>query len=516
MRSAQFLALAMAVATSEAVSQGFNYGALKVDGSLKTQSDFETEFATAKNLVGTDNAFTSARLYTMIQGGTTNGPIEAIPAAIKEKTTLLLGLWASGGGMSNEIAALKNAISTYGDAFTDLVVGISVGSEDLYRNSIIGAKSNAGPGVEPTALADYIHQVRSAISGTSLSGAPIGHVDTWNSWTNGSNSAVIEAVDWLGFDGYPYYENTDPNSIDDAKALFNKGVENTKAVAAGKEVWITETGWPTTGATENQAVANVANAKQYWDEVACPLLGVTNTWWYILEDAGTTAPSFGVTGSSTDTTPLYDLSCKASTSSSSAASSSSTSGAGFAEKSGVVSGGSASPTGSASGSDASGSSSGSGSSSSGSGSSSSGSGSGSSSSGSGSSGSGSGSGSSSSGSGSGSGVSGSSSSAGASSASVTPGVRPSTKPKSKSASASASASPSGFASSTASGSSATATGGSKGSGSSASGSGSGSGSGSSSSDSASASPTIPSSSATRVAGSAAGALVVALALAFTF
>ncbi|CAI7598105.1 unnamed protein product [Penicillium viridicatum] len=509
MRSAQFLALAMAVATSEAVSQGFNYGALKVDGSLKTQSDFETEFATAKNLVGTDNAFTSARLYTMIQGGTTNGPIEAIPAAIKEKTTLLLGLWASGGGMSNEIAALKTAISTYGDAFTDLVVGISVGSEDLYRNSVIGAKSNAGPGV------------RSAISGTSLSGAPIGHVDTWNSWTNGSNSAVIEAVDWLGFDGYPYYENTDPNSIDDAKALFNKGVDNTKAVAAGKEVWITETGWPTTGATENQAVANVANAKQYWDEVACPLLGVTNTWWYILEDAGTTAPSFGVTGSSTDTTPLYDLSCKASTSSSSAASSSSTSGAGFAEKSGVVSGGSASPTGSASGSDASGSSSGSGSSSSGSGSSSSGSGSGSgsSSSGSGSSGSGSGSGSGSSssgsGSGSGSGVSGSSS-AGASSASVTPGVRPSTKPKSKSASASASASPSGFASSTASGSSATATGGSKGSGSSASGSGSGSGSGSSSSDSASASPTIPSSSATRVAGSAAGALVVALALAFTF
>lgn len=496
MRSAQFLALAMAVATSEAVSQGFNYGALKVDGSLKTQSDFETEFATAKNLVGTDNAFTSARLYTMIQGGTTNGPIEAIPAAIKEKTTLLLGLWASGGDMSNEIAALTTAISTYGDAFTDLVVGISVGSEDLYRNSVTGVKANAGLGVEPTELVDYINQVRSAISGTSLSGAPIGHVDTWNSWTNGSNSAVIEAVDWLGFDGYPYYENTDPNSIDDAKALFNKGVANTKAVAAGKEVWITETGWPTTGATENQAVANVANAKQYWDEVACPLLGVTNTWWYILEDAGTTAPSFGVTGSSTDTTPLYDLSCKASTSSSSAASSSSTSGAGFAEKSGVASGASASATGSASGSDASGTSSSSGSSSSGSGS-------GSSSSGSGSSGSGV--------SGSGSGASGSSS-AGASSPSVTPGVRPSTKPKSKSASASASAS--GFASSTASGSSATATAGSKGSGSSAS--GSGSGSGSSSSDSASASPTLSSSSATRVAGSAAGALVVALALAFTF
>ncbi|OQE12950.1 hypothetical protein PENFLA_c058G00021 [Penicillium flavigenum] len=514
MRSAQFLALAMAVATSDAISQGFNYGALKVDGSLKTQADFETEFATAKNLVGTDNALTSARLYTMIQGGTTNGPIEAIPAAIKEKTTLLLGLWASGGDMSNEIAALTSAINTYGEDFTNLVVGISVGSEDLYRVSETGVKANAGLGVGPTELVDYINQVRSAISGTSLNGAPIGHVDTWNSWTNGSNSAVIEAVDWLGFDGYPYYENTDPNSIDDAKALFNKGVEKTKAVAGGKEVWITETGWPVTGPTENLAVANIANAKQYWDEVACPLLGNTNTWWYILEDAGTTAPSFGVTGSSTDTTPLYDLSCKASTSSSSAAASSSTSGVGLAEKSGFVSSAtSASPTGSA-GSDASGSGSGvvsgsgSGVSGSGSDASSSGSGSGSNSgSGSGSN-SGSGSGSNSA-SGSGSGSGSASSPAGSSSvrptsAAVTSGVRPSTKPKSKSASASASAS--GAVSSSASGSSATATGGSN----------SGSGSGSSSSDSASASPSLSVSSATRVAGSAAGALVAALALAFTF
>ncbi|KAJ6011995.1 hypothetical protein N7522_002350 [Penicillium canescens] len=323
MRSVQFLALAMAVATSEAVSQGFNYGALKADGTVKTQSDFETEFNTAKNLVGTDNAFTSARLYTMIQGGTTNGPIEAIPAAIKEKVTLLLGLWASGGGMANEIAALKSAIDTYGEDFTKLVVGISVGSEDLYRNSQTGVEANAGVGIEPSELVDYINQVRSAISGTTLSGASIGHVDTWNSWSNSSNSAVIEAVDWLGFDGYPFYENTKANSIDDAKSLFDTGVAKTKAVAGDKEVWITETGWPVTGDSQNLAVASAANAKQYWDEVACPLFGNTNIWWYILNEEGA-SPSFGVSSSGDNTTPLYDLTCKASSSSSSAAASSNT------------------------------------------------------------------------------------------------------------------------------------------------------------------------------------------------
>jgi glucan endo-1,3-beta-D-glucosidase len=479
MRSAQFLALAMAVATSEAISQGFNYGANKGDGSVKTQSDFETEFTTAKNLVGTDHGFTSARLYTMIQGGTTNGPIEAIPAAIKEKTTLLLGLWASGGGMTNEIAALKSAIDTYGEEFTKLVVGISVGSEDLYRNSQIGAGSNAGPGLEASELVDYINQVRSAISGTTLSGAPIGHVDTWNAWTNSSNTAAIEAVDWLGFDGYPYYENTEPNSINDAKGLFQKGVTNLKAAAGDKEVWITETGWPVSGATENEAVASTANAKQFWDEVACPLFGNTNTWWYILDDAGAN-PSFGVTDSETNTTPLFDLSCKAA--SSSAVFASGTPTATLAEKSGFVSSAAATAT---SGSDASGSGSGSGSEST------SGSGSGSSS-----------------GSGSGAGASGSSSA-------VPSGGRPSTTPKAKSSSASASASATGAASSSgSSGSGSSGSGSSSGSGTSASGSDSGSGSSSSSSTSASASPSF--NAAGRVTGSAFGALIGALALAFTF
>jgi glucan endo-1,3-beta-D-glucosidase len=479
MRSAQFLALAMAVATSEAISQGFNYGATKGDGTIKTQADFETEFTTAKNLVGTDNAFTSARLYTMIQGGTTNGPIEAIPAAIKEKTTLLLGLWASGGTMTNEIAALTSAIETYGEEFTKLVVGISVGSEDLYRNSEIGAGSSAGPGLEASELVDYITQVRSAISGTTLSGAPIGHVDTWNAWTNSSNTAAIEAVDWLGFDGYPYYENTEPNSINDAKGLFQKGVTNLKAAAGDKEVWITETGWPVSGATENEAVASTANAKQFWDEVACPLFGNTNTWWYILDDAGAN-PSFGVTDSETNTTPLFDLSCKAA--SSSAVFASGTPTATLAEKSGFVSSAAATAT---SGSDASGSGSGSGSEST------SGSGSGSSS-----------------GSGSGAGASGSSSA-------VPSGGRPSTTPKAKSSSASASASATGAASSSgSSGSGSSGSGSSSGSGTSASGSDSGSGSSSSSSTSASASPSF--NAAGRVTGSAFGALIGALALAFTF
>jgi len=204
MHFSTLFAAAAAVATTQAQYIGFNYGSTFTDGSAKAQSDFEAEFNRAKSLQGTNGEFTSARLYTMIQGGTTDTPISAIPAAIDTQTTLLLGLWASAGqaDFTNEVTALTSAITQYGSAFTSLIAGISVGSEDLYRVSPTGIENDSGAGAEPADLVSYISQVRTAIAGTSASGASIGHVDTWTSWVNGTNDAVINAVDWLGMDAY--------------------------------------------------------------------------------------------------------------------------------------------------------------------------------------------------------------------------------------------------------------------------------------------------------------------------
>jgi glucan endo-1,3-beta-D-glucosidase len=228
-------------------------------------------------------------------------------------------MWASGGQtqVNNEISALTAAIKKYGTSFTDLVVGLSVGSEDLYRISPTGIENHSGVGANPADIVEYIGQVKTALAGTSLSDVLIGHVDTWNSWTNGSNNAVIEAIDWLGVDEYPYFQNTESNSIDDAYSLFWAAYNATSGAAGGKPVWITETGWPVSGKTENLAIASLANAKTFWDQVGCAsAFGKVNTWWYVLQDAAPTTPnpSFGLLGSSTSdstlsTSPLYDLSC---------------------------------------------------------------------------------------------------------------------------------------------------------------------------------------------------------------
>jgi len=316
MRFAPILALAGQAVTTLAAVQGFNYGATFSDGTIKTQANYEAEFKSAQNLVG--HSFTSARLYTMIQGDT-DGVIEAIPAAISTGTTLLLGLWASAGQdtVTSEIQHLVDAVNQYGTAFTDLVVGISVGSEDVYRTTDLGIASNVGPGALPSTLIDYISQTRSAIAGTALDGKPVGHVDTYNTWTNTTYTAgLVSAVDFIGVDSYPYYENTKDNSIENAQSIFWEDFNQVVAVDQGKPVWVTETGWPVTGATENQAVASVANAEAYYQAVGCDLWNTAiNTWWFTLQDDQPVAPAvvFGVVGPGLPppTTPRYDLSCSA-------------------------------------------------------------------------------------------------------------------------------------------------------------------------------------------------------------
>ncbi|KIW72230.1 hypothetical protein PV04_00440 [Phialophora macrospora] len=303
MRTSQILALVAAFPSTLAAYKGFNYGSTGND-----QAAFEGQFNSAKAL-----GFTSARLYTMIQDATTNSPISAIPAAINTGTSLLLGLWASGGDaqFANEIAALKAAISQYGTPFTDLIAGIGVGSEDIYRITPIGISNNAGVGVGPDVISNYVEQVRSAIAGTSAAGKPVGHIDTYNVWTNSSQNALIGAVDFLGVDAYPYYETTKANSIGNANATFWDDYDQTVAVAQGKPVWITETGWPVSGPASGEAVASVENAQTYYDEVGCTAFGENiNTWWYILQDTGS-SPSFGVVGAGSPppTTPIYPLTC---------------------------------------------------------------------------------------------------------------------------------------------------------------------------------------------------------------
>ena len=136
------------------------------------------------------------------------------------------------------------------------------------------------------------------------------HVDTWDSWTNSSNADVMNALDWIGVNSFPYYETGKGNNIKNAPHLFDRSYEATLGVANGKPVWVTETGWPSSGPDWDEAEANVENAKYFWDEVGCrQLFGKTSTFWYIMRDSNPdNKMQFAIT-KNLSTKPLFDLTC---------------------------------------------------------------------------------------------------------------------------------------------------------------------------------------------------------------
>jgi glucan endo-1,3-beta-D-glucosidase len=67
MHANSLLAIAATLAAASAATiQGFNYGSTNPDGSPAQQSDYQGQFQAAKQLAGTNGAFTAARLYTTI------------------------------------------------------------------------------------------------------------------------------------------------------------------------------------------------------------------------------------------------------------------------------------------------------------------------------------------------------------------------------------------------------------------------------------------------------------------
>lgn len=290
---------------------GFNSGSTKADRSAKFKADFEAEFTTAQNLENAPGTFNAVRLYTNIQAYSQDDPIEAFDAAIDTNTKLLLGIWTSGtDNIDKELSALKKAQEKHGKKFTDLVIGMSIGSEDLYRVSETGIINKAGVGAGPDVIVNFINQFKKTFSGTGLGSVPIGHVDTWDAWTNGTNKAVLDAVDWVGVDEYPYYENGKGNDIKNSGTLFDRAFNAVSGVVGNKPIWVTETGWPATGPNWDQAVASVDNAKYYWQEVGCrKLFNKVPTFWYNLRDSNPdNTMKFAIT-KDLSTKPLFDLTC---------------------------------------------------------------------------------------------------------------------------------------------------------------------------------------------------------------
>ncbi|KAF2650095.1 glycoside hydrolase family 17 protein [Lophiostoma macrostomum CBS 122681] len=289
---------------------GFCYGNEVPDGTARFKADYVRLFNLAKNLPNVPVQFNSARLFTSLQPYT-GAPIEAFAAAVETNTTLLLGIWHGNGTRAQidiELAAIKTALDTHGQKLASLVVGVSVGNEDVFRNSTdctSGCMGNANAETV-TSTVDYVRQyftegpLQKYFTNTPL----IGHVDVAKQAPNVDQGAK----GFVGMNAYPFWAG---DRIDNANNSFFGSLTGDEGRSGGREVWITETGWPAKGlksSTDN--IASVENAQSYWNKVGCSLFGKYNLWWYELEDDTPTdeGRSWGILDSGTGN-PRFDLSC---------------------------------------------------------------------------------------------------------------------------------------------------------------------------------------------------------------
>jgi glucan endo-1,3-beta-D-glucosidase len=314
-------ALLLAPVTST-IFTGFNYGAFwGVDSNVKKVADFRDSFNFAQNL-STGVPFSSARLFTCKTQGTVDEPTGAFDAAVDTKTNLLLGFWMTpqrrgdplNDIIKNELSTLEKGFQKHGQALADLVVGLSVGSEDVYRWEESGGKE---VGVSAVEISASIKRVKEAIASSTFAAymkdKPIGHVDT-------AKYAVVDGADFFGMTVYPYW-NKDPVAI--GKENFFGSLNDLKLQAGNTPIWIAEMGWPYEGAQQGEAVASAESLQQYWTEVGCSVIGMYTTFWFeLIKDSEADQPDWGLLDPTTHK-PRIELKCPGFTEPSASAASSS-------------------------------------------------------------------------------------------------------------------------------------------------------------------------------------------------
>jgi glucan endo-1,3-beta-D-glucosidase len=148
--------------------------------------------------------------------------------------------------LHRELEALETALKGHGSRLADLIVGISVGNEDVHRYN-----TGASLGASATMIRKNVQTVRNAIADPGkwphisrwLTETPIGHSDTADLVLD---VAEGQNFDFVGLNLHPYWNN---EPIEVAKESYLGGLKNiiarAKDVAGDKkpEVWITEVGW---------------------------------------------------------------------------------------------------------------------------------------------------------------------------------------------------------------------------------------------------------------------------------
>lgn len=165
---------------------------------------------------------------------------EFIPKVAKEfgiKT--LVGAWLGNDDEINQ-REIEGLIQLAKDGYVDIA---AVGNEVMYRKDLTEEQ-----------LIEFMKRVKA-----ELPGIPVGYVDAYYEFSH--RPAITELCDVILCNCYPFWEGCPfENSLDYMKQMYYQA----KDAGNGKEVIITETGWPSMGENLKGAIPGEKSARDYF------------------------------------------------------------------------------------------------------------------------------------------------------------------------------------------------------------------------------------------------------------
>jgi len=172
---------------------------------------------------------------------TTSG-YEIIPGIAKQMGfKVLIGAWIGKDKEQNE-KEVQLLIKLVNEGSVDMA---AVGNEVLFRGD-----------QDEAALVNYIQEVKK-----NTNGVPVCCVDIYSEFIK--HPELVNACDKLLINCYPFWEGA---NIEHAGVYLQEMYNKVKAAANGKEIIITETGWPSNGQVMNEAVPSKENMMLYFME----------------------------------------------------------------------------------------------------------------------------------------------------------------------------------------------------------------------------------------------------------
>lgn len=215
---------------------GVNYGPFR-DGQSPLTGTYPTEKQMLEDMPILRKMAPYIRTYSVTHG------LEQIPKlasqyGLKVVPTAWLGTNAAANNteITNLIAVAKQNSN---------IPFVVVGSESLLRGDVTKSK-----------LKEHIAYVKQRVS------VPVATAEPWHVWRD--NPDLAEVVDLIFINVHPYWEK---QPIGNAVAYVLQRYSEIKAMCPTKRVILSETGWPSAGATNGAAVPSLENQRRFIQEL---------------------------------------------------------------------------------------------------------------------------------------------------------------------------------------------------------------------------------------------------------